>query len=263
MESNFSSSFITITFIIFINCSHAGDLKSGEFVSEGYLQAVTNSRSPVKAAQTLRPQSIKVEKDKEGVTPKTIEDFNEGGPVFRLEKGKPLKTVTEGGSDPKFKGIDSTHFTFGYKGHPISKFRHIVDLNRFVSRIGLERNYIGTNQEQVEFTNQGEFVVNGSKKKFSIGLYYPPSFKRDYFDSDSMEFGFSRINDTLRLFEGDFERIMWPLKEYLQHLPASATNKIFVFAYKYLCVIYTADSSTHTFHNPLGLRVHYFKTEIG
>jgi hypothetical protein len=76
-----------------------------------------------------------------------------------------------------------------------------VDLGRFISGICLEGNYIGSRQERVEFTDRGEFIVNGSKKKFTIGLFYPPSFKRDYFDSDSKEYGFSRVNDTLRIYE--------------------------------------------------------------
>lgn len=45
-------------------------------------------------------------------------------------------------------------------------------------------------------------------------------------------------------FEGDFERIKWPLEEYLQHFPASATKEDSIFVYKYLSVIYAADSST-------------------
>ena len=45
-------------------------------------------------------------------------------------------------------------------------------------------------------------------------------------------------------FEGDFERIMYPLEEYRQHFPASATKEDSIFVYKYLSVIYAADSST-------------------
>jgi hypothetical protein len=193
--------FLAITQFILLNCTQAADPKNGMFVSEEYLQSLSNSRSPVKAAKSLRPQSIKVEKDKKGVTFKTFEDFNEGGPVFRFENGKQPQSTEGGGLNPEFERIDSIHFIFGYKGHPKADFHYIVDLERFVSKICLEGKYSGINKEGVEFTDRGEFIVNGSNRKFTTGLYYPPSFNRDYFDSDSTEYGFSRIGDTLKIWD--------------------------------------------------------------
>ncbi len=201
MKQIITTTFLAISPFILFNCSQAADLKSGEFVSEEYLHTISDSQSPVKASETLRPQSIKIETDKKGVTLKTIEDFNEGGPVFRLEKNKPPQSIEGGGSDPELKGIDSTHFAFGYKGHPSVGYTYIVNLERFVSKICLEGDYSGINKEQVEFTDRGEFIVNGIKRKFSIGLYYPPAFKRDYFISETTEYGFSRMSDTLKIWE--------------------------------------------------------------
>lgn len=49
---------------------------------------------------------------------------------------------------------------------------------------------------------------------------------------------------SLAYFEGDFERILPPLEEYRDSFPASATKDDSIFVYKYLSVIYAADSST-------------------
>jgi hypothetical protein len=45
-------------------------------------------------------------------------------------------------------------------------------------------------------------------------------------------------------FEGEFSRILPPLEMYRQSFPASATRDDSIFVYKYLSVIYAADSST-------------------
>ena len=45
-------------------------------------------------------------------------------------------------------------------------------------------------------------------------------------------------------FEGEFSRILPPLEMYRQSFPATATKDDSIFVYKYLSVIYAADSST-------------------
>lgn len=45
-------------------------------------------------------------------------------------------------------------------------------------------------------------------------------------------------------FEGDFDRVRFPLEVYRERFPASATREDSIFVYKYLSVIYAADSTT-------------------
>ncbi|MEO6095699.1 MAG: hypothetical protein ABIW76_08470 [Fibrobacteria bacterium] len=45
-------------------------------------------------------------------------------------------------------------------------------------------------------------------------------------------------------FEGEFSRVRAPLEAYRQSFPATATKDDSIFVYKYLSVIYAADSST-------------------
>lgn len=45
-------------------------------------------------------------------------------------------------------------------------------------------------------------------------------------------------------FEGDFDRVRFPLEVYRELFPASATREDSIFVYKYLSVIYAADSTT-------------------
>ncbi len=45
-------------------------------------------------------------------------------------------------------------------------------------------------------------------------------------------------------FEGEFSAILAPLEMYQQHFPVTATKDDSIFVYKYLSVIYAADSST-------------------
>lgn len=45
-------------------------------------------------------------------------------------------------------------------------------------------------------------------------------------------------------FEGDFGRVLPPLEMYRQSFPATATREDSIFVFKYLSVIYAADSST-------------------
>ncbi len=87
------------------------------------------------------------------------------------------------------------------------------------------------------------FIGNITVRFFTIVLVFLPLFTH-------ASFGF-KLDGTLdkptiskSYFEGDFERIKWPLEEYLQHFPASATKEDSIFVYKYLSVIYAADSST-------------------
>lgn len=47
-------------------------------------------------------------------------------------------------------------------------------------------------------------------------------------------------------FESDFARILPPLEMYRQSFPATATREDSIFVYKYLSVIYAADSSTRS-----------------
>ena len=45
-------------------------------------------------------------------------------------------------------------------------------------------------------------------------------------------------------FEGEFSRVLPPLEMYRQSMPSNATREDSIFVYKYLSVIYAADSST-------------------
>lgn len=45
-------------------------------------------------------------------------------------------------------------------------------------------------------------------------------------------------------FEGEFHRVLPPLETYRQSFPATATREDSIFVFKYLSVIYAADSST-------------------
>lgn len=45
-------------------------------------------------------------------------------------------------------------------------------------------------------------------------------------------------------FEGEFSRVLPPLEMYRQSIPANATREDSIFVYKYLSVIYAADSTT-------------------
>lgn len=63
-------------------------------------------------------------------------------------------------------------------------------------------------------------------------------------------FGF-KFDDTLdkeaisqAYFEGDFDRVRFPLEVYRERVPASATRDDSIFVYKYLSVIYAVDSTT-------------------
>ena len=47
-------------------------------------------------------------------------------------------------------------------------------------------------------------------------------------------------------FEGEFSRILPPLEEYRQSFPENSTREDSIFVFKYLSVIYAADSSTRT-----------------
>lgn len=47
-------------------------------------------------------------------------------------------------------------------------------------------------------------------------------------------------------FEGEFHRVLPPLEMYRQGFPATATREDSIFVFKYLSVIYAADSSSRT-----------------
>ncbi|MEO6098264.1 MAG: hypothetical protein ABIW76_22380 [Fibrobacteria bacterium] len=193
--------YLTTWLFVFSMCSVAADLKNGDFASEEYLQTLTSTRSPAKAAKSRMPQLIIIRVDTGGTTLKTIYEFNEGGPVFKIGKSGFLNLVEGVGSHPEFHGIDSTHFAFSFDGHSKTNFRSVVDVQSFAEKTCLEGRYVGTKNERVEFSDQKEFIFNASKRKFTIGLFYPPSFELDYFISDSTEYGFSRKGDTLKIYE--------------------------------------------------------------
>lgn len=182
------------------NCSNPNDLKTGEYASEEYL-ALLSSCSPLKAAKSASPQSIKITSGKDGYGLHTYYDFNEGGPVYKLENGAPPKLVEGVGPNPEFERLDSVRMTFGYANHPKKTFRYVGNVNKFVSEKCLVGQYSGLRGENANFSAEGSFILNGVKKKYSVGPYFPPSFERDYFIADFVEYGFSRNRDTLNVFE--------------------------------------------------------------
>jgi hypothetical protein len=183
-----------------VGCWAAKVPAPGEYLSESYVEVLEATRSPSQAAKTPNPQSLKVIGDSSQVRVATTYDFNEGGPLFALGP-KDSATVIEGfATKPQFVIHDVKSFSLAYKGHPKMKFRNTESTSQFVNQICLVGKFIGTKQEKIEFTPQGEWIENGAKRRYSIGLYYPPNFKRDYFQMDSSEYGFKRNGDTLRIF---------------------------------------------------------------
>jgi hypothetical protein len=192
---------LAIGHISVIQCSAQAPVKSGGYVSNEYDQLLKASKSPLKASKAVRPQSCDVTKDKNGVLIRTFYDLGEAGPVFKVANDGKISLVEGAAKEPAFQKIDSSSFALAYEGHPKAIFNFVADVGRYVGRTCLVGKYATKDGIHAVLTEKGEFNFGNAKKKYSVGLNYPPSFQRDYFIADSLEYGFTRSGDTLRLFD--------------------------------------------------------------
>lgn len=172
----------------------------GEYVSESYRTVLESTRSPASAAKTRNPQSLTVLGSSSEVKIATAYDFNEGGPVFALSPTDSARVIEGVAKKPHIVVHEDNTFALAYESHAELKFRNIGKIQKYVNQVCLAGKFIGTKQEKIEFTAQGECIANGKKRAYTIGLYYPPNFKRDYFQMDSSEYGFKRDGDTLWIY---------------------------------------------------------------
>jgi hypothetical protein len=196
-----TSFLLGISMLTQANCSDANGLKSGDYASNEYISVITSTCSPAKAAKSDLPQSVKVSPKNSGYTLQVIYAFSEAGPVYFIENGHSPKLIEGVGPNPSFTRRDSTEIEFGFANHASRRFRFVNDVGGFVIKRCLEGNYIGTKNERAYFSEKGDFKIGKAVNKIAIGLNYPPAFVMDYFIQGSVEYGFSRTGDTLKIYE--------------------------------------------------------------
>jgi hypothetical protein len=192
---------IAIGTLAWVGCTSAENPVSGDFLSGKYTAILLATKSPAQAARAPKPQMVSVRTEKNGVVLKTIYGFNEGGPIFKVAPSGSLKVMEGVAQHPAYQSKEAKSLTLGYDGHPQTAFQAVGDAQQYVQSICLAGTYDGTKKERVQFTRTGEYILNGSKHLYTVGLYYPPTFHRDYFLVDSLEYGFERKADTLKIFE--------------------------------------------------------------
>ena len=197
---------IILTFLVIgsmsvVECSAQDPIRNGYYLSKEYSRILEETKSPLKAAKASRPQSAEAKREAGGILLRTFYDFNEGGPVFKFGGKEEISVVEGAAKDPNIRIQDASNFSLAFSGHPMADYRFVQDAGKYAEQICLIGRYRAKDGSNAEFTEGGEFILGKTRKHYSIGLYYPPSFAKDYFTADSVEYGFSRSGDTLKVFE--------------------------------------------------------------
>ncbi len=193
--------FVLAISLVSFECTFAGNsLIPGDYISQEYLDNLRSTFSPMAANKLGHLQSLKIISTDQKLFLQTIYDFNEGGQKYQVLNDDSVHLIEGKGLNPSFKKIDSATIVFTFGDLPKKTFNYTAHLEQIVGSICLSGEYKNSANQKLSFYPNGTWCFKNKTNPFKIGMFYPPSFRLDYFITDTGEVGFKRVKDTLQLF---------------------------------------------------------------
>ena len=178
-------------------------IKIGEYLSNDYISHLNKYKSPLKSLVRGRPQMLSIQRDSSGIAISIISNFHEGSRDFLIQNDGKIIDEFPGHSNKVIEVIDTESIKIGFDSFPPCIFIYVNDARTFAARKCLVGNYMDSNNNKFDFYENGTADFAGKRIHVRIGLDYPPSFKYDYFSSDTTEYGFNWRDSILEIYGTD------------------------------------------------------------
>lgn len=185
--------------------SPAGALRSGEYLSEKYVNQLKEMRSPYGAYKTGSLQLVIVKQTADGADLTPIFNFHEGGPeIVVAGNGKVTVSVDAGlnvGS-PIVSLSGPEQLVLGFGDFPLERFVFVGKAGAYVAKVILVGKYVDDSNRLYEFRDYGRAVFPGHEFAYSVGLDHVVN-KFDYFvdDDTGKIYGYRVDGSSLDVYE--------------------------------------------------------------
>ena len=175
----------------------------GDYLRIDYLSALERTHSPLKAFQFGTNQLIKIAVDSLGLVVSAIENFHDGVPLFLLCKDgiiSPAPDMKKIATSVKFKVIDSKHINLGFETFKPENYTYVGDAEQYVANKCLVGTYKNKEGVIYRFNKGGSAIFDSKKFSYGIGLDFTCSSTMNYYTSQSVDFAYELLSDTLKIY---------------------------------------------------------------
>lgn len=163
-----------------------GTLKSGEYLSEKYVDRLKETHSPFRAYMTGPPQLVILEQQRDETHLMPIFNFHEGGPEIAVGKNGKVSVTVDAGlkvGNPIVSSSGLGQLLLGFGDFHPQRFVFVGKASTYVAKVVLVGRYMDGLNRSYEFQNNGRAVFPDHQFSYSVGIDHVVN-KFDYFVDD-------------------------------------------------------------------------------